>query len=87
MNRGADQSRGVKVPESPFDDWTLPENMGNTEFNFVAERLLSAAAHVKAGIPCTICRIGQIAGPAAKQGMWSKQEWIPSIIASPRYLG
>ncbi|MCJ1438984.1 hypothetical protein MMC27_008374 [Xylographa pallens] len=87
MNWGADPNRGVEVPESTFDDWTLPENMGYTESKFVAERLLSAAAYEETGIPCTICRVGQIAGPVGKQGMWNKQEWIPSIIASSKYLG
>ncbi|KAM7185986.1 non-canonical non-ribosomal peptide synthetase FUB8 [Naviculisporaceae sp. PSN 640] len=35
-----------------------------------------------------ICRVGQIAGPALKEsGMWNKQEWLPSVIASSKYMG
>ena len=75
-----------KVPEKPFDDWNLPEHMGYGESKFVAERLLSVAQE-KSQVESAICRVGQIAGPLAKDGMWNKQEWIPSILASSKYLG
>ena len=32
-------------------------------------------------------RVGQIAGPSSKRGLWNRQEWLPSIIASSVYLG
>ncbi|MCJ1388765.1 hypothetical protein MMC18_001614 [Xylographa bjoerkii] len=79
-------NRSGKVPEKPFDDWNLPEHMGYGESKFVAEMLLSAAQE-KSQVESAICRVGQIAGPLAKHGMWNKQEWIPSILASSKYLG
>ena len=57
------------------------------EGKYVGEHLLNAAS--KAGIHTTIARVGQVAGPVEHgiNGMWNKQEWFPSIIASSKYLG
>jgi nucleoside-diphosphate-sugar epimerase len=75
-----------KVPEQVLEDWTMPQPGGYAESKYVAERLLWEANKV-AGVPSVICRIGQVAGPTTKIGMWSKQEWLPSLIASSKYLG
>jgi hypothetical protein len=32
-------------------------------------------------------RTEQIAGPLKSHGVWTRQEWLPSIIASSKYLG
>lgn len=47
--------------------------------------LATAAATAKT--PCAVCRVGQIAGPTTSKGMWPKQEWLPSIVLSSKYLG
>ncbi|KAH7009835.1 hypothetical protein EDB80DRAFT_713952 [Ilyonectria destructans] len=60
--------------------------MGYGQSKFVSERLLDTAAR-ETDIPCIICRVGQIAGPTTAAGMWLKQEWLPSLIASSKYLG
>ncbi|TDZ14767.1 Non-canonical non-ribosomal peptide synthetase FUB8 [Colletotrichum orbiculare MAFF 240422] len=63
----------------------------------VGELILKAAAEVS-GLPAAIVRVGQIAGQeagSAGSGIWSKQDWLPSIIGSsvqtlgvlPRDLG
>lgn len=40
------------------------------------------------GISTTVCRVGHIADPFLSQkGVWNKREWLPSIIASSKYLG
>ena len=41
------------------------------------------------GVRSAILRIGQVAGPVTHgtSGMWSKHEWLPSLIASSKYLG
>lgn len=61
--------------------------MGYAESKHIGERLLALAA-THANVPTTICRIGQIAGPVKhdKYGVWNRQEWLPSIIASSRSL-
>ena len=79
--------RKGQVPEEVFDDFSLPLGMGYTESKFVAERLL-AIANTRCNIPVSICRVGQIAGPVlGSKGIWSKQEWFPSLIMSSRHLG
>lgn len=74
-----------RVPEQVFDDWHTPQAIGYGQSKFVAERILDAAAK-EANVPTVICRVGQIAGPTTAEGVWPKQEWLPSLIASSRYL-
>ena len=54
--------------------------MGYAESKYVGELLLEASAE-KCGVSAVICRVGQLAGPVTKKdgGMWSKQEWLPSV--------
>lgn len=76
------------VPERIIDDSSAPLPMGYAQSKHVAERLLSRASSV-VGIPTTICRVGQVAGPVnagGNGGFWNKQEWLPSLIASSKYL-
>ncbi|AEO60450.1 hypothetical protein MYCTH_2309658 [Thermothelomyces thermophilus ATCC 42464] len=52
----------------------------------VSSLILEKATEVS-GVPTEIMRIGQIAGPSSEKGLWNRQEWLPSIIASSLYLG
>ena len=81
------QHKGA-VPEKVFDDFSIPPAMGYGESKYIAERLL-AIANTNCHVPVSICRVGQIAGPArsSSKGMWNKQEWLPSLIQSSRHLG
>ncbi|RYP90635.1 hypothetical protein DL770_003236 [Monosporascus sp. CRB-9-2] len=45
------------------------------------------AASRDANIPAIVCRLGQVAGPTTAVGIWLKREWLPSVIASSKYLG
>jgi thioester reductase-like protein len=74
------------VPEQIIADWGISEDMGYAESKLVSERLLDRAASV-AGISSAVCRVGQIAGPTTQRGLWNRKEWLPSIIASSKYLG
>ncbi|CAG7563223.1 unnamed protein product [Fusarium equiseti] len=73
------------VPEEPLTDITLPQ-MGYGRSKLAASLILDTAVE-KAGIHAASVRVGQIAGPRAEKGMWNKQEFIPSLIASSVYLG
>ncbi|KAK2015966.1 male sterility protein [Colletotrichum eremochloae] len=78
-----DSSRGP-VPETSLRDLSLPE-IGYGQGKLVSSLILEDAA--KAGdFPLAIVRVGQIAGPLASAGAWSRQEWLPSIIASSLVL-
>ncbi|KAI3317894.1 male sterility protein-domain-containing protein [Xylariaceae sp. AK1471] len=73
------------VAEQVYTDWDTPEANGYGQSKFLAERLLDAAAR-EADIPCTIYRVGQVAGPTTSAGVWPTKEWLPSLIASSKYL-
>ncbi|PSN72888.1 acetyl-CoA synthetase-like protein [Corynespora cassiicola Philippines] len=73
------------IPEKPLEDWHLPEPTGYGQSKFIAERILETAAK-EASIPVNICRVGQVAGPTTELGVWPKQEWLPSLITSSKYL-
>lgn len=75
------------VPEEIIADFTVPQNIGYAESKHISERLLGRAC-AESNIPISICRVGQVAGPVqGSQGMWNKQEWLPSLILSSKYLG
>lgn len=84
----ADRWEGAaKVPERRLEDLALP-NGGYGRSKAVGSLILEDAAAAGAGdFPCAIVRVGQVAGPEAEAGMWNRQEWLPSIIASSLYLG
>lgn len=75
-----------KVPEEMIGNWQVAHNTPYGQSKFVSERILDAAAKF-AGVPTAVCRVGQIAGPTTAAGIWPKQEWFPSLIASSKYLG
>lgn len=70
-----------KVPESAFYDFSVPSAMGYGESKYVAEQLLEKAGK-SSGVSAAICRVGQLAGPVVKDGVWNKQEWLPSVSSS-----
>lgn len=81
------QDRGSsKVPESRLEDMSLPGG-GYGRSKMVGSLIIEDAAAQDAGdFPYAVVRVGQVAGPQAEQGMWNRQEWLPSIIASSLYL-
>ncbi|KAI5917609.1 hypothetical protein F4810DRAFT_704756 [Camillea tinctor] len=74
-----------KVPEQILQNWRIPQEIRYGESRFVSERVLDIAS--RAAISATVCRIGQVAGPTTATGIWPKQEWLPSLIASSKHLG
>lgn len=74
------------IPEEVLHNWSVPHEVGYGQSKLVAERILDAAARV-ADVPAVVCRVGQVAGPTTEGGVWPRQEWLPSLVASSRYLG
>lgn len=73
------------VPEQRLEDASLA-HMGYGRAKLASSLILDAAAS-QSGIPTATVRVGQIAGPRGQKGMWNKQEFMPTLIASSLYLG
>ncbi|KAJ5090943.1 hypothetical protein N7532_009627 [Penicillium argentinense] len=78
-------SHGPSIPEIIFNDPSSALRQGYGESKHVSERIC-AAASAKCGIPTSIHRVGQIGGPTTEQGMWNKQEWVPSLVATSKTI-
>lgn len=75
------------VPEQELGDFAVAEPMGYAQSKLLAE-LLFVDANKRFGIPVTVCRIGQIAGPVkSEQDAWNASEWFPSLMLSAKALG
>ena len=74
------------VEEQTFSAWDVAPENGYGQSKHVAKRILEIAA-AEAQVSVAICRVGQVAGPTGHAGMWPKQEWLPSLIASSKHLG
>lgn len=81
------QERGSnKVPEARLENMSLPGG-GYGRSKMVGSLIIEDTAAQAAGdFPYAVVRVGQVAGPQAEKGMWNRQEWLPSIIASSLYL-
>ena len=74
------------VPERPIYDHQVAQTMGYGESKHVAECILGTASE-RSGVPVSILRIGQIAGPVATPGMWNRSEWVYSLLKTSESLG
>lgn len=78
---------GTTIPvEAPFEEPESVMLQGYAESKFVSERICALASSFS-GVPTTIHRVGQIAGPTTEHGLWNKQEWLPSLLATSKTLG
>lgn len=73
------------VPEHIITDLVCPAAMGYGESKYLAERTLDYATQ-KLGLKTGIARVGQIAGTAQDPHGWNRNEWLPSLVISSRYL-
>jgi thioester reductase-like protein len=85
-NWGAVPGARLQVPEEEVDDWKVAR-FGYGQSKVVAERLLAEASRVS-GLRTAVVRVGQVCGPVehGESGCWPKQEWLPSLVASAKYL-
>ncbi|KAF2137213.1 uncharacterized protein K452DRAFT_236204 [Aplosporella prunicola CBS 121167] len=74
------------VPERFFEDERAPLPQGYGESKHVAGRILGVAAQ-QAGVPASIIRCGQLAGPRQEKGCWNRHEWLPSIVHTSKNMG
>jgi thioester reductase-like protein len=75
------------VPERiMLGDHSLPLPQGYGESKHVAESILGIAAQ-KSGVPITIVRAGQLAGPSDGRSEWNRHEWVPSLVLSSMAMG
>lgn len=80
-------SASGELDERLFVDKSTPIAMGYGQSKFLAENILDAASR-EAGVSATVCRVGQLTGAVdGSRGLWSKQEFIPSLICSSIHLG
>ncbi|KAJ5321437.1 Male sterility NAD-binding [Penicillium atrosanguineum] len=82
---GYSPERGPSIPEIIFDDPSSVLRQGYGESKHISERIC-AAASAKCGVPTSIHRVGQIGGPTTEKGMWNKQEWVPSLVATSKTI-
>ncbi|KAB8212561.1 male sterility protein-domain-containing protein [Aspergillus parasiticus] len=81
-----DSSRG-KIPEDILPDTVEPPLQGYGQSKCVAENICLAAS-TRSGVPVTILRVGQVAGPTTKSGgYWNPDEWFPSLVFTSKSMG
>ena len=72
------------MPEVPIFDSSLAADMGYAESKNVAEQILNIA-HSHSGLPRSILRMGNIAGPVQLgHGSWNEREWFPSLLKTSK---
>ncbi|KAJ5678651.1 acetyl-CoA synthetase-like protein [Penicillium macrosclerotiorum] len=77
---------GALVPELPMEDVSVVLPQGYGESKHVSERICLEASR-QSGIPTTVYRVGQIAGPTTPNGQWNSHEWLPTIITTSKAMG
>jgi thioester reductase-like protein len=75
-----------QVPEKIIEDHKVSLPQGYGESKHVTEFILAVAAR-KTGVPSTVIRCGQLAGPSDAGSVWNRHEWVPSLLISSRELG
>lgn len=74
------------VPENIVEEDALAAQSGYGRSKQISERILAAAAS-QSGVPVTIHRVGQVAGPTTECGEWNRLEWFPRMIITSKAIG
>jgi thioester reductase-like protein len=75
------------VPEKlMIHDHSLPLPQGYGESKHVTESILGIASS-QSGVPVTIVRAGQLAGPSTGRSEWNRHEWVPSLVLTSKAMG
>ncbi|KAI0473627.1 putative NRPS-like enzyme [Xylariaceae sp. FL0804] len=74
---------GGDAPEAIMSSLDTPFANGYSRSKFLAERLCDAAGRALPGVlNVAVARVGQVAGPVRRPGLWNRAEWLPSLVAS-----
>ena len=77
-----------QTPEKPITADPAAGSNGYSESKYVAEQIVEYAAQkVHSNLSLAFARVGQVAGAANHAGIWNKDEWFPSMIASSVQIG
>lgn len=79
-------THGPAVPSEPIEDIDVVLPQGYGESKHIGERICLAASR-HSGVPTTIHRVGQVAGSTMEKGLWNRQEWVPTVVATSKSLG
>ncbi|KAL4879373.1 NRPS-like enzyme [Aspergillus karnatakaensis] len=77
---------GRIVPEKPFKTPDAVLEQGYGESRYIGERMCLEASTVS-GVPTSVFRVGQIAGPTTAAGLWNPNEWVPIMLKTSKALG
>lgn len=83
---GWNPSMGDSIPEVPMETPDMVLRQGYGESKHVAERMCLQASRT-AAVPTSVFRVGQIAGPDTRMGIWNPHEWIPTLVATSKAIG
>lgn len=79
-------SMGDSIPEVPMETPDMVLQQGYGESKHVAERMCLEASRTTT-VPTSVFRVGQIAGPDTRMGIWNPHEWIPTLVATSKAIG
>ena len=80
------QFADAEVAETIVESDVAPASSGYGESKYIGEHLIdNAAKHLN--LPCTIARVGQVAGSVDYEGLWNKNEWLPRMVLSSLRVG
>ncbi|KAK7752885.1 putative NRPS-like protein biosynthetic cluster [Diatrype stigma] len=74
------------APEEVLASLDTPYANGYARSKLLSELLCDEAAR-HLGIPAAVARVGQVAGPVRRPGLWNRAEWFPSLVVSSLHLG
>jgi thioester reductase-like protein/aryl carrier-like protein len=75
------------IPESIIRSLDAAHSNGYSQSKLLSELLCDTVSQ-HLGIPVSIARVGQVAGPiGVKASIWNRSEWFPSLVASSLHLG
>lgn len=82
------RSETGKTPEKPVTADSAPASNGYAESKYIAEQIIEYTAQkLSSSGALAFARVGQLAGAVNHPGIWSKDEWFPSMIISSVHLG
>lgn len=76
------------APERICSDLGAAAPFGYGQAKLLAELLVDKAArHLEKTMTACVVRVGQVAGPVHRRGLWNPKEWLPSMVMSSLHLG